>query len=464
MIGENVRKQIEERIQQLIEHNRDLQFTSPDDLPKDNESFILGEYPEWLTLYWPLGDGQFDIAKNVVDAAASTTMALWFMSQAVKDLQRVTKSDTQSMCDELMLQLSDAKEVPRFFQGNTKDVIFQAPEGAMGWWPLIDGYRFPAVIGDWLVDHIIEPTDLRKALANNADGDFWSWCMAVNNTTPDTLEYRVDINSTVFYEPLLGSRFMWDELAPQAQTLVKLVYGDDIANQEDMKLPIGTYYTENATIDVKQNISGVVNVNILSAIPLLDGYQPFLEDINNAMSFIRKATLMAMDPENPLTWEDHSYDYFPIEFAPLAYAIRAQKRIFEIKQELGREDYPDLMDEELKLAALVYLRKKAREYLDTPNVSNPNGKEAYTNLIFVFNAMVNLRYMDNTLLTDEEDWSLYMEVMQMLFINMPEADYVVGTGPYPLPLDAKLEISSVAFITPPLIESYALFLLVEGEN
>ena len=153
MIGENVRKQIEERIQQLIEHNRDLQFTSPDDLPKDNESFILGEYPEWLTLYWPLGDGQFDIAKNVVDAAASTTMALWFMSQAVKDLERVTKSDTQSMCDELMLQLSDAKEVPKFFQGNTKDVIFQAPEGAMGWWPLIDGYRFPAVIGDWLVDH-----------------------------------------------------------------------------------------------------------------------------------------------------------------------------------------------------------------------------------------------------------------------------------------------------------------------
>ena len=434
---------IQQRLGHLIADSAAAQFKATGNLPADR-SFTVGQYPALVDfLYgWP-GNLQ-PLLGDVLDASGSSIIGMWFLSQAHRILEEVNLFDTSPLRQALRLQLERAAHLPQFFQGTTQDVWGCPPE-TMGWYPLVDGHRLPALIPDGLEDQFPDAT--RKDLANLSDGDIWAWFMAVDETTPGILQYHHPITAKDIYAPLLGSRQAWQSIHEQSRLLYLRVRGTPV----NPRFPIGTFY--NTSTERKQRFSCVVNANILASIPLLQELpQAYQEDIANATEFVRDATYMAI--LNRLTWWEFAYDYYTISVAPIAYVARAHKRIVEI----GRVGYPRLIDERTIKAAVGYVSRQARRRLANTNLYSVEGAQDYASLVYCFNTMMNLRHTDPSLF----DQALVDQTARALLRPNPASYTVPGTGPYLVVAPIWADMASICFVAPPLIEAFALYLQLEG--
>ncbi|HAA54093.1 MAG TPA: hypothetical protein DCE42_05025 [Myxococcales bacterium] len=445
---------IKTRMLQLITHLEDMQYKKDDPLPQKDRSFTQGEYPAWLRFYWKdSGDKLYELE----DASGSSIMGLWFLSQCHKILGQIHDFPTDDLRDKIKSQLKRGKHLPAFFQGDGKDKFFHGtPVGSMGWWPLLEGYRVPATLSDWLEQFVIKanPLNLREPLANMADGDYWAWCMSIENTTPGIMEYAFPLQDPKFVAPLMGSNLRKADIHKDDQWLIRKVG----VKYKFGTLPIGTYYGFRRDKPAfLQRLSCAVNGNILSAIPLLDDFTPYLEDIERAMDFVCVATRMAIDGRMALTWKEHSYDYFIIDTAPVAYLCRAYKRIEELREEDVTDrldDFPVFLDGRTRNKIKNFLVQRAHTYLDDDEICDGRNVTGWTHLIFVFHAMMNLTYVHPHMFPHK----LIEDVASVLLgVHLPEADHTPGTGPFFLDIGVRFEIASAAFISPALLEAFCLY-------
>lgn len=444
-VGEpTLEARIADRLWRLIEASAEAQYESPAELPPDR-SFHVGEYPALVDFQRRTLHGLEPIPalQDVVDASGSSFMGLWFLSQAHRELGEVDVVATEPMRAAIRAQIDRARDLPRFFQGTTEDV-WACPRETMGWYPLVDGYRLPALLPDAIERWF--PDALRKKLANLSDGDIWAWCMAIDDNLPGALAYHDPITAMDVYAPLLGSRQVWSHLDPDSQELYLRVRGDAGAP----RFPLGTFY--GTTADKLQHFSTVVNANILSSIPLLgDVPEAYRREVDDAASFVDEATALAL--RRRLAWHLYAYDYDTIPAAAIAYVVRAHKRILQI----GRAGYPHLLRDRTVAAAVRYVSRQARRRLADPDLHAPEGAEAYASLVYCFSAMMNLRYVDRDLFDD----ALVARVLEALLIPNPAARPVPGTGPYELFGPVSADMASICFVVPPLIEALALYLQIE---
>ncbi len=438
-----VEAELADRLRELIENTDEAQYKTISDLPPDR-SFTVGEYPALVDFQHRTLRGFKPLVQDVVDASGSSFMGLWFLSQAYRILGEVDAIDTEPMREAIRTQVERARLLPRFFQGTSKDV-WSCPPETMGWYPLVDGYRLPALLPDAVETRL--SSSVRKNLANLSDGDIWAWSMAIDDSMPGMLEYNDPITAVDIYAPLLGSKQDWNDLDPDSQDLYLRVRGE---GGED-RFPLGTFYGTSA--EKAQHFSAVVNANVLSSIPLLDDVpDDYREDIANAVSFVDDATYMAL--RHRLSWRRFAYDYYTIPVAPVAYVVRAHKRILEI----GRSGYPRLLGERTVAAAVRYVSQQARKLLADPDLYTPEGAEAYASLVYCFDAMMNLRFVDRGLFEDD----LVEETMHALLTPNPASHTVAGTGPYLVVWPIWADMASVCFVVPPLVEAFSLYLLLEG--
>lgn len=453
MLAPNMRTRIMTRIAEMIADCDDAQYKSEDALPNDH-SFTVGEYPSLLDFLVRGGDGKkpggLKLFKDVIDANGSTMMGMWFLSQSHKILGEITTADTTAAREAIITQLTRARQIPMFFQGTTEDVL-RCPKETMGWYPLVDGFRIPAVIPDALEKLL--PEGNKEKMANLSDGDFWSWCMAVDNTTPGILEYHHPITAPDVYEALLGSK--------QDDTLISvdsLDFFHKVKGPDSTAFPIGTFYGTSPLH--MQHFSSAVISNILAAIPLQEDIPAaYMTDIENTMDFIRDATCKAIDGD--ITWEEFAYDYYTVEGAPIMYVVRAHKRI----QEIGREGYPTLLDAHTIQKIVDYINGLSQYTLQQPNLLNAHGATSYATLVVLFNAIMNLRASVDPNLFDQ---TMVEELMEMLLTRNTTAETVPGTGPYELAdlglISVWVDMASICFIVPTLIEAYALYVLIEDNK
>lgn len=285
----------------------------------------------------------------------------------------------------------------------------------MGWYPLVDGHRLPSHLPDFVETLLPEAT--RKELANLSDGDIWAWCMAIDDTTPGILRYHHGVTAVDIYAPLLGSNLEWQLIHPDSQSLYLRVRGEPVPP----RFPIGTFY--GISLERTQRFSSVVIANILASIPLLDEVpDTYANDIDNAASFVRDATFMAL--KHKLTWKEFAYDYYTIRVAPIAYVARAHKRIVEIE----RVGHTELLDDETIAAAVRYISRAAEWRLANPNLHTEKGAKDYASLVYCFNAMMNLRHTDPSVFNDD----LVDRTMSALLVPDAASHTVPGTGPYPV--------------------------------
>ena len=436
-------KDIERRLLNLIAASDAAQFKTASSLPSDR-SFTVGEYPALIDFLYGSPRRLRPLIGDVLDASGSSFIGLWFLSQAHRILGEIDLFDTTPLRQAIRVQIERASHLPQFFQGTSQDVWGCPPE-TMGWYPLIDRHRLPSLLPDRVEKQL--PSDVRKDLANLSDGDIWAWCLAIDRNTPEILRYHHSITALDIYAPLLGSRVDWRSLHPHSQLLYLRVRG----TPTDSRFPIGTFY--GTSVERKQRFSCVVMANILSSIPLLDEVpELYAEDIANAVSFFREATSLALHQK--LAWQTFAYDYYTIPAAPIAYVVRAHKRIIEI----GRTGYPRILDDRTTAAAVRYISREAQRKLAKLGPYSTEGAKAYASLVYCFNAMMNLRHTDPHLF----DPDLVNRTMRALLVSNPASHAVPGTGPYLVIGRIWADMASICFVVPPLIEALALYLQIDG--
>ena len=434
-----------QRIGQLIADCDAAQFKAVDQLP-DDRSFTLGQYPALIDFKTGEPPDLQPLIEDITDASGSTIIGLWFLSQSHCILEQIDSLDTTPQRAAIRTQLQRAAAIPRFFQGDSQDV-WDCPPDTMGWYPLIDGYRIPSLLPDTFEQQA--SPDVLRDLANLSDGDIWAWCMAIDDTTPDILQYRLPITDPGVYAPLLGSHQTWQTLDPHAREVYRQVRGFSLPT----RYPIGTFY--GTSTEYPQRYSCVVMANILASIPLLG--EPAEDDrqhIDNAVAFVREATALALDGD--LAWEDFAYDYFTIPIAPIAFVARAHKRI----EEIGQPGFPTLLDAATLDAAEAFIAHEAEILLDEPALDAPEGAADYASLVYAFSAMMNLRAVDPA----RFDRDLVDRAAAALLAPNTDAYAVPGTGPYQLAGPIYADMASICFIAPPLVEAYALYLKEQSQR
>ena len=515
MLSENRRKKVLDRILELVGDCDDFQYKTLDDIPKGMDRIAIGEYKSWLNFGLHSSTDLTDvILKNVEESNASSFMGLWFLSEAHKlllsideeaeDLVYVNdpdsfesaveafRDDVIEAAEGIYQQLETAAELPKFFQGTTDDLI-GCPKNTMGWYPLVKGYRLPAVVSKLLekllkIVEDITKEELEDSMANSSDGDIWSWCMTIDDTTPDILRYydeemllRPDI-----YEPLLGSSLKKE----MPEDITKWLLPDAVKLWEKVSVqpsagdgfPIGTFYGPITT--PSGAFSCPVIGNVLAAIPLLETIpDEYRHDIENAMAFVKTATKMALrtalgeepNEDAQLDWKTFAYDYYTIPTAPIGYIMRAHRRICEIKARDESLDYPDLLDEEALQLIARYTAQEATDILENGDsilAGNDDDHDAikgnvlYASLSYCFSIMMNLWRVEPQLYNDifnsssQPELSLASLVPEMLFNANKAAYHTPGTGPYALAV-GYASMASICFVAPPLIEAYCYYLLSE---
>jgi hypothetical protein len=195
--------------------------------------------------------------------------------------------------------------------------------------------------------------------------------------------------------------------------------------------------------------------NILASIPLLEHIpDTYAEDIYRAADFVRDATSMAL--RGSLRWQDFAYDYYTIPVAPVAFVIRAHKRIVEI----GRPGYPMLLDRNTLMEAEHYITLETLRMLSNPKLYGPEGAKDYASLVYCFNAMMNLRTVDPAYFSQ----LLVHRTMSALLFPNRSSHTVPGSGPYRIAGRLWADMASIAFVVPPLVEAFALYLKTECEH
>ena len=499
MTDPGTRHRIAERIGGLVRRCELAQIRSIRDLPRGQHRVAVGQYVstlaflvaerELLASAHPVPPGAPDVLQLAgVEANGSTLMGLWFLSEAHGLLGELAENDPdddlRTSAEAILRQIRCAREVPRFFQGTTEDV-HRCPPGTMGWYPLVDGARLPAVM-DRTISRVLRWADGRSRdevvanMANLSDGDAWAWCVTVDDTTPGILAYHGDpaeLRRPEVVAPLLGSSLRTEQppdpaawLNPESLRLWRAVAA---RSAHGGGFPIQTFY--EPTRGPRGGFSCVVMGNILSALPLVDEIPAaWADDLETSTAFVRAATRMALRGE--LAWSDLAYDYWTIPTAPVAFLVRAQRRIAELRRRPGRASYPDLLDDELLDLLAADVAERTREHLDrcrpeaARHPGDPeavNGNVDYAALVFGFNAMMNLRRLDpdrhdRTFGPDAPDPGLADRVAERLLIDDDTAYRTPGTGPYPLfeigPFSVHVSMGSVCFVAPPLIEAYAYYL------
>ncbi|MCA9673387.1 MAG: hypothetical protein KC503_47690 [Myxococcales bacterium] len=458
MITEALASAIHARVTQLLDDAIDAQYESVADMPDQaqrDRSFAVGAYPALVDFHFGAPGDFHTIKNNALECSGSTFMGLWFLAQGYKVLSDIEDggsgvlepSDIAALQDKINLQLTRAALLPKFYQGNGPEPdAWGCPKETMGWYPLVGGFRLPAVLPN-CVESMLSGS-LGNDISNLADGDIWSWCMAIDNTLPHVFEYHHDITDARVYQELLGSQHTWDMLHPQAQALQQAVRPGD-----QQRRPIGTFY--GAFGPRKQRYSCAVMANILAAIPLLANIPSDLEaDIEEARSFVRDACTIACAPNPALSWEDIAYDYYTIPAATIGYIARSHKRILEI----ARPGYAPIFDTpDARAAAIDYIERTA--WLDLQTVEVLNKPIEYANLVYCFSAMMSLRWEDPELFTEDD---LCLRTAKALLQANPAANEVPGTGPYQLVGPLWADMASICFVTPPLIEALLLYLEVES--
>jgi hypothetical protein len=518
MLSENRRKQVLQRIQELVDEMNEVQYKSEDQLDPQMNRITVGQYPS--TLDFSTNDSANPtkaILRNIEEANGSTFMGLWFMSGAVplfdeainnadklvyvndpNDKATQVQAFQQSLSNTITSihsQLQTAQDVPKFFQGGSEEGtttdIHGCPQYTMGWYPLVDKTRIPAVIPEviqGLLDFLghITKEDLESGMSNLSDGDIWSWTISINETTPGYLNtYGEDVlNDPDIYKPLLNTYLrntygdpsttwlsqpsidLWDRISASSQT------GDGY--------PIETFY--EPTQGPKGAFSCAVMGNVLSAIPVLPNVpQDSIQDITDAVLFVRESAKQAL--KGDITWEEYAYDYYTIPTAPVGYLMRADRTIRERKETNNHPHFPDLLDQEALELVASYTQGITQEILDkgdsilAGNDNNPHavkGNLDYATLVYCFCTMMNLWKVDPDLYTrtfnppdQEPDRTLVALTAEMLLTSNEAANRTPGTGPYKLfdvgEISIYVTMGSICFIVPPLLEAYALYLLSEAD-
>lgn len=523
MLSENIRNNVVQRIQNLLRELSVEQFKTQSEIPHQLNRLTVGEYTSLLdfsTTDSP--DPRKAIVKDVQEANGSTFMGLWFISgsvpllqEAIAEADSIVDGDEGSDKDAAVLhfqqsleqsvqaiidQLTVAKGVPKFFQGGTQagtlSDIHKCPQYTMGWYPLVDKTRIPAVIPDViqnLLDFLERLTkkELDEGMANLSDGDIWSWCIGIEHTTPGILDYfGLDtLKQPDIYEQLLGTYLretFGDEGSQNRDSMsqwlndISIDLWTDVRKANpDIQYPVETFYNPNE--GPKGAFSCAVMANILSAIPLLDEVpHKYIKDIEHGVHFVRTAARMALSGE--IRWQEYAYDYYTIPSAPVGYLSRANRIIHERKAAGHHPHYPDLLDERLLEQVADWTFYTAAGILGKEDENILAGNEAseeavkgnldYATLVYCFLTMMNIWAVNPALYRrvfyspgTHPDTSLVDRTAQLLLNTNEAANLTPGTGPYKLfdvgPIDIYVSMSSICFIVPPMVEAYTLYLLSE---
>lgn len=518
MLSENRRKRVTQRIIELVSEMAEQQFTTPDDIPFDENRITVGQYPSLLDFStYPGPNPSKALIRNVEEANGSSFMGLWFMSATVPLLnqisieaerivytndpstkeQQVTDfvSDIEASLHGLHHQLEVARELPKFFQGGTEEGttsdIKECPQYTMGWYPLVDRVRIPAVIPSIVEDlmdflrHITQK-NLEYGMSNLTDGDIWSWYISSNASVPGMFEA---FGEDVLYDPsiykpflstFLDAHFPRDDMGSWLNEQSVELWNAVSPLVKSSKFPVETFYNPN--LPPTGAFSCAVMSNILAAIPALDVVpQEDIEDITAACLFIREATKQALQ-EN-ITWQVYAYDYYTIPTAPVGYLTRAHRMIIEHKENNGHDHFPDLLDHEALEMIAQYTAYQAETILSKDTSSILAGNDAspeavqgnldYATLVYCFSTMMSIWSVDPELYKqffkpDHIEWdrTLVALTAELLLTSNEAANRTPGTGPYKLfsvlGKDIYVTMSSICFIVPPMLEAFALYLLSEA--
>lgn len=508
--------QVLKRVFDVISQCEQAQYATSFARPRGKHRVAIGQYPSHLdfSLYKDPDESRAWF-KDVEEANGSSFMGLWFLSACVPllrdELERWTSLEgTNSLVlDEssalvedsirsVSLQLQRAAELPMFFQGGTEEGmandIHDCPDFTMGWYPLVEGYRLPAVIPE-CVESLLDwfngwtSKDMYAGMANLTDGDIWSWCMAIDETTPGVLRYLgLDaLREQSIYRPLLRSylRETYSIQDPQTwNNQDSLVLWEhfglhDEANAlgHEAVFPLQTFYRPDR--GPRGGFSCAVMANVLASIPLLGLPQGgLLDDVRVACRLVEQALASTLDGQ--LTWKDFAYDYYTIRTAPVGYVTRAHQTIERLRQSRpGLTDFPALLSASVLEQVAHYVAEQciALLHLDVEHfiaqdvgMGSFHGNMDYATLIYAFLAMGHIgevspelyqRVFCEPVKGDKDERWLVERVLEWLLIDNPDVSDTPGTGPYRLfgsdRLSANVTKSSICFVLPPLAEALLLY-------
>ncbi len=374
----------------------------------------------------------------VRDFNGAGLMALWFLAESYGHLALASGPEVGQLTDRLESLIARGASLPQLFQGDGNDP-FGCPPAAMGWFPLVDGWRLPSFVPAFLRNSPLVGT--KRQRSNLGDGDAAAWCIGIDHALPGVLRYTYDVHQLELFEPLLATAQARSTFVPLASDLrARVGHG-----------PLGTFYGTSA--QKPQHLSCCVMANILAAIVQLGGFEPdsvAASDVAAAVAFVRRATKLALAEQLP--WRLFAYDYFIVDAQPMMYILKADRTI----RAQGLAAIPELLDEPTLQQARRFVQTRARSYLAHSRLHEQAGAEAYVNLIMCLNSLEQLRHIDPVL----DDRHLSDELVHALAIPNPYAPTVCCTGPYRElklgPLEVYVEMSSPAFTTAPLVEALAL--------
>lgn len=380
-----------------------------------------------------------------------------------------------------------------------------------------------------ILHQLLQKEEFGILVAALSDIDFWAWTMAVEDTTPGVLEFpdREDpthsgLDTREHFVPLMPSdveaQFTKNEkyFTPSSRELIK-----QIRKKNSDVWPIALYYGVDSAINQlqqsqeatppgdlseivmhKQTVDGAIVCNVLSsAVLMYDKLLPHkcpssgkeLPDLRpefeKAALFVREGLQMALLGDLP--WNTLSYSYYDIQMSPLSYITRAHKRIVEVdrrRKAKGETGVPEffIFDDCMIKQVAVHTINQGLLYLSENNPYTKDGALTYANLVYTFNTLANLRFIDPTLFDSEgsEYDKVYDRLLEALMLHNEDAERVIGTGPYflfpdfdfeefmkngkfpdPKPtasgyqLSIEFPMASPCFIWPPLMEAYALHLV-----
>lgn len=447
-------EQIIKRMTNVVEQLARLQFREPGQIPNtEPKRYHQGEFPAKKNILLAATKKEPGKAKEYLDiwpflslddAHGSTLMGFMFLADAYRHLREREKQPV-ALVDELSTLLGFAEPLPGFFQGDQSTPPAsdpQSPKGAMGWWPLVDGWRMPAAIfPDSLLSFLaMNEDDLKMYLASLSDCDIWGWAIDINSSLPEAERWdgTYPLDNQELFLKVLGSEFSLSEVSPHAMQLIEWVTGTKTPEQ----LPIGTYY---AHVPKRQRFCCVVNASVLAAIPLNAKFQQLpvqaQQDISYAATFVDQATLRlttAQGDQKDLQsfFELYAYSYALVFGTPLAYVLRYHRKLEELRTEGGVcQSYPSILTPKTVDVCKGFVRTWTERLLRDGSAYQPtaDGGLMYVSLIYGANAWMNLLYTLHCTKQEvsAEDMTFAQKLVEALLVDNPAASAAPGTGPYP---------------------------------
>ena len=417
-----MRRGVAERTRQLVEKVGSEQIIDPSDLPDPRRSGI-GQYRARRHYWLAVGDERMEIAA-LHDANAGSVMVMWHLSRAAAMLP-----PGSTLRASIEAQLHRARRVPLLFQGSGRCRFGSAP-GAMGWYPLVDGFRRPAAATPSPLLRLVEAHG-DAAEANLADGDIWSWVTAIERACPGLVELAFPLDADEVID-------LFDDAdLPVGPGEVPLI---DTVSPRWAERPAGTYFLP--IIADTQHFSCCVTANMLAVLLGTPAETPAMAA---AARFVDRATRMALDGELP--WMVHSYDYAILDNVALAYTVRAHD-----------EAAVPILGEGTLEWARQHAAAQVYACLDHADLHRPSGSRHYAALVFAFHTLTRLGGPSGALDAAAE----------ALCLPNDAAGDVVATGPFPHyaegPLRIEFAFSSPATLWAPLVEAFVSYAAIGADH